>query len=121
MLSVALADTDASLTVEFNGHGETWHAGNETDAMLRSGDAGFYQWAAFQFPTSDLLTGENADDEFTFSVSQSAGVEYDALRMEITTTSADPSVTGWYDYAWVTRIQYPGLGRRRRRPASHAS
>ena len=70
--------------------------------MLRSGDAGFYQWAAFQFPTSDLLTADNANDEFTFSVSQSAGVEYDALRMEITNTSADPSVTGWYDYAWVT-------------------
>jgi hypothetical protein len=102
VLSVALADTDASLTVELNGHEETWHAGNETDAMLRSGDAGFYQWAAFQFPTSDLLTADNADDEFTFSVSQSAGVEYDALRMEITNTSADPSVTGWYDYAWVT-------------------
>ena len=70
--------------------------------MVRSGDAGFYQWAAFQFPTSDLLTADNANDEFTFSVSQSEGVMYDAMRMEITNTSADPSVTGWYDYAWVT-------------------
>ena len=40
--------------------------------------------------------------KLTFSVSQSEGVMYDAMRMEITNTSADPSVTGWNDYAWVT-------------------
>ncbi len=99
---MALAATEASLIVELNGNQEIWHAGNYSDPMVRSGDAGFYQWAAFQFPTSDLLTADNANDEFTFSVSQSEGVMYDAMRMEITNTSADPSVTGWYDYAWVT-------------------
>jgi hypothetical protein len=104
VLSVALAATEASLVVSLNGHQEIWHAGNATysDPMIRSGDAGFYQWAAFQFPTSDLLTANNANDEFTFSVSTGDGDMYDALRMEITNTSADPSVTGWSDYAWVT-------------------
>jgi hypothetical protein len=104
VLSVALAATEASLVVSLNGHQEIWHAGNATysDPMIRSGAAGFYQWAAFQFPTSDLLTANNANDEFTFSVSTGDGVMYDALRMEITNTSPDPSVTGWSDYAWVT-------------------
>jgi len=102
ILSVALADTDASLTIELNGNQEIWHTQNTTDAMVRSGDAGFYQWAAFQFPTTDLLTSTNANNEFTFSVSQSDGVEYDAMRMEITNTSANPTTTGWYDYTWVT-------------------
>jgi hypothetical protein len=102
ILSVALADTDASLIVELNGNQEIWHTQNTTDAMVRSGDAGFYQWAAFQFPTTDLLTSTNADNEFTFSVSQPDGVEYDAMRMEITNTSANPTTTGWYDYTWVT-------------------
>jgi hypothetical protein len=27
---------------------------------------------------------------------------WDALRMEITNTSANPAVTGWTDYTWVT-------------------
>jgi hypothetical protein len=104
VLSVALAATEASLVVSLNGHQVIWHAGNATysDPMIRSGNAGFYQWAALQFPTSDLLTANNADDELTFSVSTGDGVMYDALRMEITNTSADPSVTGWSDYAWVT-------------------
>ena len=38
--------------VTLDGHQEIWHAGSATysDPMARSGDAGFYQWAAFQFP-----------------------------------------------------------------------
>jgi hypothetical protein len=104
VLSVALAATEASLTITLDGHQEIWHAGSATysDPMARSGDAGFYQWAAFQFPESDLIQTDGADNMFTFSVSTNDGVMYDALRMEITNTSADPSLTGWYDYAWVT-------------------
>jgi len=102
VLSVALASTEASLIVTLNGNQEIWHAGNDNDAMLRSGVAGFYQWAAFQFPTTDLLTTTNANNEFTFSVSANEGDMYDAMRMEITNTSANPSVTGWNDYTYVT-------------------
>ena len=38
----------------------------------------------------------------TFGVSQNEGVMYDALRMEITNTSASPATTGWNDYAYIT-------------------
>ena len=69
--------------------------------MIRSGDAGFYQWAAFQWPTSDLL-GAGGDDVLTFGCNEANGVMYDALALEITNTSANPSVTGWTDYTWVT-------------------
>ena len=39
---------------------------------------------------------------FTFGVSQTDGVMYDALRMEITNTSASPTTTSWNDYAYIT-------------------
>jgi hypothetical protein len=104
VLSVGLVAQDASLVVALNGHSETWSYNNFSpdDPSQRSGDAGFYQWAAFQFPTSDL-NAVGADNEFTFSPSAHAnGVMYDALRMEITNTSASPSVTGWDDYNFIT-------------------
>ena len=31
---------------------------------------------------------------------------YDALRMEITNTSANPSTTGWHDYEYVNPTTY---------------
>ena len=34
------------------------------DPMIRSGDAGFYQWAAFQFPVSRPERGRDQTDEF---------------------------------------------------------
>jgi hypothetical protein len=103
VLSVGLADMKASLVVTLNGHSETWSYNNFSpdDAMVRSGDAGFYQWAAFQFPVGDLNT-VGTDNEFTFGVSQADGVEYDALRMEITNTSASPGTTGWHDYTYIS-------------------
>jgi rhamnogalacturonan endolyase len=103
VLSVALAEMDASLTVTLNGHSESWSYNNFSpdDAVARSGDAGFYQWAAFQFPVADL-SAIGADNEFTFGVSaHEYGVMYDALRMEITNTSASPTVTGWDDYTYI--------------------
>ena len=103
VLSVALVAFDASLVVSLNGHSETWsyNAFAPDDPMVRSGDAGFYQWAAFQFPVSDLAA-VTADNEFTFGVSaHTDGVMYDALRMEITNTSANPATTGWDDYTYI--------------------
>ncbi len=103
VLSVGLVALDASLVVTLNGHSETWSYNNFSpdDPMVRSGDSGFYQWAAFQFPTSDL-SAVGTDNEFTFGVSSHTdGVMYDALRMEITNTSAAPSVTGWDDYTYI--------------------
>ncbi len=102
VLSVGLAANEASLTVTLNGHPDVWHfGGTASDAMVRSGVAGVYQFLAFQFPTSDL-NAPGTDNEFTFGVSQTDGVMYDALRMEITNTSASPAATGWNDYAYIT-------------------
>ncbi len=101
VLSVGLAAANASLVVTLNGFTETWHETGTSGPMYRSGVAGFYQFIAFQFPVSDLLTSADADNIFTFGVSQADGVTYDAMRMEITNTSAAPSTTGWFDYSYV--------------------
>lgn len=102
VLSVGLAANEASLIVTLNGHQEIWHfGGTSSDPMVRSGDAGVYEFLVFQFPASDL-NAAGALDQFTFSVSQTDGVMYDALRMEITNTPASPSTTGWYDYEYIT-------------------
>ncbi|HEY3788916.1 MAG TPA: polysaccharide lyase family protein, partial [Urbifossiella sp.] len=105
VLSIAAVSLKASLVVALNGHSETWSFNNfpgPDDPMTRSGDAGFYQWAAFQFPIADL-NAAGAEDVLTLSPSAHAdGVMYDALRMEITNTSAAPSVTGWDDYNYIS-------------------
>jgi hypothetical protein len=103
VLSVGLVAQDSSLVISLNGHSETWSYNNFSpdDPMVRSGDAGFYQWAAFQFPTTDLEK-VGTDNEFTLGLSDHAdGVMYDALRMEITNTSANPTTTGWHDYTYI--------------------
>jgi autotransporter-associated beta strand protein len=101
VLSVGLAAAEGSLTVALNGNSETWHVVNQSDPMIRSGDAGYYQFLAYQFPTSDL-NAAGTDNVFTLSTSQPDGDMYDALRMEITNTSAAPTTTGWYDYEYIT-------------------
>ena len=42
----------------------------------------------------------------TLSVNRPEGVMYDALRLEITNTSADPAVTGWNDYEYLYGTTY---------------
>jgi hypothetical protein len=100
-LSVGLAGSDASLTASLNGHGETWHGINGTDSMVRSGVAGIYNFVVFEFPIGDLTAAGTAD-QITFSVSQTYGVSYDAMRFELSTTGANPSTTKWYDYSYVS-------------------
>jgi hypothetical protein len=121
ILSVAMADLKSNLNVVLNLGGanaisETWAAyeSGTDDAMTRSGDSAFYEWAAFEFPTTALNT-VGADNTFTFGVPTSGdGVMYDALRMEITNTSANPAVTGWYDYNYInssgTTVQNDSIG-----------
>jgi hypothetical protein len=110
VLSVGAAALNASLVASLNGHSETWTFNNfpgPDDPDTRSGDAGFYQWAAYQFPVSDL-NAAGTEDVLTLGVSQNEGVMYDALRMEITGTSADPSVTGWHDYNYINGNTHVG-------------
>jgi len=100
-LSVGLAATEANLTASLNGHSITWHAKNQADAQARSGLSGYYQWMVFEWPTSDLVAA-GGNNELTLSVSGSGGNLYDALRMEISAKGANPSVTGWHDYEYLS-------------------
>jgi len=102
VLSVGLAATESSLVVTLNGQPLAWSGYNHknADAAVRSGFSGTYQWVAFQWPTS-ALNPAGQDNVVTFHVNHSQGVEYDALRMEITNQSANPTVTGWNDYEYV--------------------
>jgi len=103
VLSVGLAATESSLTVSLNGHPLVWHSFNvkNADAAVRSGFSGTYQWAVFQWDSSQL-NPPGQDNVITFNVGRTQGVMYDALRMEITPNSADPTATGWNDYAYIT-------------------
>ena len=101
-LSVGLAANEGSLIVTLNNHQEIWHyGGNNSDPMVRSGDSGTYEFLVFEFPTSDLSAAGSLD-QLTLSVSQDDGVMYDALRMEIDNTGANPATTGWDDYYYIT-------------------
>jgi hypothetical protein len=100
VLSVALAAAEVSLTVTLNGQPLVWHVVNASDATVRSGLSGYTQWIAFQWDTS-ALNPAGQDNVLTFSVSSTQGDLYDALRMELTNTSADPAVTGWHDYEFL--------------------
>lgn len=102
VLSVGLACDFGSYVTNLNGTARTWgyRTGVASDCAVRSGLSGYYQWVAFQFPTSSLKpAGE--DNVLTIGVSQTYGAMDDALRLELTNTSAAPSVTGWNDYEFV--------------------
>jgi rhamnogalacturonan endolyase len=101
VLSVSLAATEASYIVNLNGQQLIWSNVNKSDAAVRSGLSGYTQWIAFQWPASALKpAGEN--NVLAIGVSQPQGDEDDALRLELTNTSAAPSARGWNDYSFVT-------------------
>lgn len=102
VLSVALACDYGSYVTNLNGTARTWgyRSTIESDCSVRSGLSGYYQWIAFQFPITSLNpAGE--DNVLTIGVSQTYGAMDDAIRLELTNTSAAPSVTGWNDYEFV--------------------
>jgi hypothetical protein len=105
VLSIGLAATEANLTASLNGAPLRWTGIHLADADVRSGFSGTYQWVVFQFPTS-LLTDPDGDNVITFHVDKTQGVMYDALRMEISNTSADHESTGWNDYEFVSNGTY---------------
>jgi rhamnogalacturonan endolyase len=101
VLSVSLAATEASYIVTLNGQQLIWSGVNKSDAAVRSGLSGYTQWIAFQWPATALNpAGQN--NVITISVSQSQGDMDDALRLELTNTSAAPGMRGWNDYSFVT-------------------
>lgn len=103
VLSVPLAATAADVIPSLNG-GNTlvWHGVGikASDAMVRSGFEGTYQWVVFQWNTS-LLNPPGQDNVISLSVNRQEGVMYDAMRLEIANTSADHTVTGWNDYEYL--------------------
>jgi hypothetical protein len=102
VLSVGLAATESSVTVSLNGHPLVWHGFNlkNADAAVRSGFSGTYQWVVLQWDTTQLNPA-GQDNVITFNVGRTQGVMYDALRMEITKTSAAHEGTGWNDYEFI--------------------
>lgn len=112
VLSVGLAGTEANLTASLNGNSLTWPGLGPAnpnpklaDADARSGFSGTNQWIAFQWNTSQL-NAPGADNVLTFHVDKTQGVMYDALRMEITNSSAAHEGTGWNDYEYVNSSSY---------------
>jgi hypothetical protein len=99
-LSVGIACDESNLTASLNGHSLTWNALNKSDCSARSGLSGYYQWVVFEWPTSDL-DAAGSKDTLTLTVSGS-GLQYDALRLEISGNGANPSTTGWHDYEYIT-------------------
>jgi len=102
VLSVGLAATESSLTVSLNGNPLVWHSVNvkNADAAVRSGFSGTYQWAVFQWDTTQL-NPPGQDNVITFNVGRTQGVMYDALRGEITNKSADHSIRDLSDYEFL--------------------
>lgn len=104
-LSVGLAATEGDVFATLNGNEIIWHRINDSDAMVRSGLSGYYQWLVFEFPTSDLVAA-GGNNVLTLTTNKADGVMYDALRLEISSTGANPSTTGWYDYEYLTPSTY---------------
>lgn len=100
VLSTALAAAEASYVITLNGQQLIWSRANQSDAAVRSGLSGYTQWVAFQWDRS-VLNPAGQENVLTLSVSATQGIEDDALRMELTNTSADPGVRGWNDYEYL--------------------
>ncbi len=100
VLSVAVACAEGSYVVTLNGSQLIWHYTNASDCAVRSGLSGYTQWFTMQWPAS-VLKGAGLDNVMTISMSQVYGSEDDALRLELTNTSADPATRGWSDYTYI--------------------
>jgi hypothetical protein len=105
-ISIGLSCVEANLTASLNGHALTWNAIKNSDCSVRSGLSGTYQWVVFEWPTSDLEAAGSQDTLELTVGGNVQGVEYDALRMEVSSKGANPNTTGWHDYEYVTSGTY---------------
>lgn len=99
-LSVGLAAAESDLTATLNGQALTWHLLKAADAGVRSGFSGTYQWVVFEWSASQL-NAAGQDNVITLNTDKTQGVMYDALRLEITSKSANHNTTGWSDYEFI--------------------
>ena len=78
-----------------------------SDAVIYGGVSSIYNWGAFQWNTS-MLNAAGQDNTITIYSTgpdpngDSNGFLLDAMRFEITNTTAAPSTRGWYDYEFLT-------------------
>jgi hypothetical protein len=105
-VSIGLSCVEANLTASLNGHALTWNAINASDCSVRSGLSGTYQWVVFEWPTADLEAAGSKDTLQLTVGGNVQGVEYDALRMEVSSRGANPNTTGWHDYEYVASGDY---------------
>jgi Polysaccharide lyase family 4, domain II/Polysaccharide lyase family 4, domain III len=105
-ISIGLACVEANLTASLNGNPLTWTALNKSDCSVRSGLSGRYQWVVFEWPVADLAANGSQNTLELTVHGNVQGVEYDALRMEISSSGANPATTGWHDYEYVTSGTY---------------
>jgi hypothetical protein len=104
-LSIAVACAYGSYSVTLNPQGanqqRAWNYTNYSDCNARSGLSGYTQWFVMEFPASALNPLPGASNELTISMSQTYGSEDDALRLELTNSTSNPTVTGWNDYTYI--------------------
>jgi len=108
VLSNALASSQVPVSVSLNGTTAlTYTPGSShySDAIERSGLSGYTEWIAFQWPVSALHTA-GTDNVITITAAGS-GTTFeensdDAFRLELSTNGANPTVTNWKDYSFVT-------------------
>jgi hypothetical protein len=100
-LSISAACAYGSYVVTLNGQQRIWHYTNYSDCAVRSGLSGYQQWFVMEWPASALNQTPGGSNEITISMSQADGAEDDALRLELTNTSSNPTATGWNDYTYI--------------------
>ena len=113
-LSVSLSCGYSSYVVTLNPQAANvqriWHYTNYSDCMIRSGLSGYTQWFVMEFPASALNQTPGGSNEFTISMSSSGdGVQDDALRLELTNNTSNPTVTGWNDYTYIIGTGNPAI------------
>jgi hypothetical protein len=99
VLSYAIAAAEGNMAISLNGHSVSWTPIDDSDAGIRSGLSGYTEWAVYQWPVGDLNQTVGGSNTLTLTPSTN-GIEDDALRMELTSTSAAQTATGWHDYAF---------------------
>jgi hypothetical protein len=107
VLSHALASSQTSQTVTLNSQTALTYSGGSShfsDAVERSGLSGYTEWIAYQWPIS-ALNAAGTDNVITIKITgTNSNNSDDAFRLEFSNAGANPSVTGWHDYSFVTKV-----------------
>ena len=111
-LSVSVACDEGSYVISLNGlpnPAYVWSRTNLSDCMSRSAPSGYTQWFVMQWPSADLVQTVGGDNVISIGMSQPQGASDDALRLELTNTSAAPPTTGWNDYTYIIGTGTPAI------------